>query len=179
MWHLECSFLEHEVGRTCLWDMGVENEHRGLLIIPFNFFVSTMLSLWGFFFQSSSSCLHLRLTGLLLGPFTIVVKLPGVGVLLCAYFAAIGLSSLRTVIIFFLLFFFVLFITSSLWILLPFPILMTLYPVRTFGGHHLSELLEHLVPLSCTVPMPWLYKFTWILAFLRWKGWTCTASFKF
>ena len=50
MWHLECSFLEHEVGRTCLWDMGVENEHRGLLIIPFNFFVSTMLSLWGFFF---------------------------------------------------------------------------------------------------------------------------------
>lgn len=50
-------------------------------------------------------------------------------------------------------------------------------------GHYywqyFSELLEHVLPHSFPIlPMPSLYRFTWILAFLKQKGWNYASSFK-
>lgn len=144
---------------------GVGSEHRELLIFPFYFFISTMFSLWDF--SSSVIPMAASLTGLLLGAFTAVMELPRWGHC-CALCQAVLFSEIG--------FSFLSFSLSPP--LLSLQELCSLFQhwrhlmqLRTFYGQYFSELLEQILPLSFPIlPMPSLYRLTWILAFLKQKG---------
>lgn len=83
---------------------------------------------------------------------------PGVRAMLDAYLVFRVLFFLRSIFLFSFTFliFSVIFLTSSLWTLLPFPIWMTFYPIQNILGAVLQWLTRtYITSLFHTLSMPW------------------------
>lgn len=165
MWHLKYSFIEHRLGKACLWDVGWGMNIEGWPLI-FSFYLSP----WWYLCETSlpvrfpisasftnwlpSGCLYCS------------EELPGVGTML---YTCVNSAFLFEINFFFTLssYFLCYFLN---FLLMNSPSFSNSNDILSTSEHFLgsTSVLEHILPPSFhTLPMPWLYRSTWISAFLK------------